>query len=306
MAVLRTPEDRFEGLPDYDFDAHYVEIDDPRLGPLRMHYLDEGDPKGRPVLILHGEPAWSFMFRRSVPVLARAGLRVVVPDLIGFGKSDKPSEQSDYTYEGHVRWLTDFVARVGLRDAILVGHDWGGLLGLRLVTEVDGLAAGYVASNHGYPTGDMPANDALRKWQEFAANTPTLKVGEVVANGCTTDLAPEVVRAYDRPYPDETYKAGARAFPALIPVLPDDPSAQAVRDSRAVLSTSRLPFLTIYGEQDPIAGAADAMFHDLVPGASGQPHVRLVKAGHNAPEDAGETFGVLIRDFAQRLGGAHG
>lgn len=301
MSVLRTPESQFEGLPDYDFTAHYLEVADERLGPLRMHYLDEGDPGGRPVLILHGEPAWSYMFRRTAPVLAAAGMRVVVPDLIGFGKSDKPGELGDYTYESHVRWLADFVGQLGLSGAVLVGHDWGGLLGLRLVTSIDGLASAYVASNHGYPTGDVPPNDALKQWQEFAASTPTLDVGGVVASACTTTLEPEVQRAYDAPYPEERYKAGARAFPALIPSRPDDPSSQAVRDSRAILSASALPFLTIYGERDPIGGGADAMFHDLVPGASGQSHVRLVDAGHNAPEDVGETFGVVIRDFAAAL-----
>lgn len=300
MTVLRTPEERFTALPDYEFESHYVDVTDERLGALRMHYLDEGDPAGRPVLILHGEPAWSYMFRKTVPVLADVGVRVLVPDLIGFGRSDKPSEQADYTYERHVQWLTEFVGRLELRDAVVVGHDWGGLLGLRLVTDVPGLAAGYVASNHGYPTGDMPANDALRQWQDFARSTPVLDVGAVVAAACTNDLPADVVAAYDAPYPDESFKSGARVFPALIPVTPDDPSASAVRRSRAVLSDSRMPFLTVYGEQDPIAGAADAMFHALVPGTAGQEHVRLIDAGHNAPEDAGETFGVVVRDFVLR------
>lgn len=301
MSILRTPDARFTGLPGYDFAPHYLEVADEKLGPLRMHYLDEGDPDGQPVLILHGEPAWSYMFRETVPVLAAAGMRVVVPDLIGFGKSDKPSEPGDYTYESHVRWLSDFVTRLALSRAVVVGHDWGGLLGLRLVTSIDGLAAGYVASNHGYPTGDMPPNDALKQWQEFAASTPTLDIGAVVANACTTRLEPGVRNAYDAPYPDETYKAGARVFPALIPSRPDDPSAQAVRDSRGILSTWTRPFLTIYGARDPIGGGADAMFHELVPGAAGRPHVRLADAGHNAPEDAGETFGAMIRDFALQL-----
>jgi haloalkane dehalogenase len=301
MSILRTPDSRFVDLPGYDFASHYLTVADERLGPLRLHYLDEGDPEGRPVLLLHGEPTWSYMFRLAVPVLASAGMRVFVPDLIGFGKSDKPSEFSDYSYESHVRWLSDFVSQVGLRNTVLVGHDWGGLLGLRLVTAIDGLASAYVASNHGYPTGDMPPNDALKQWQYCLMSRRTLDVGAVVARACTTALDPEVWRAYDAPYPDERYKAGARSFPALIPTRPDHPSSHAVRDSRAILSTSTLPFLTIYGERDPIDGAADALFHDLVPGAGGQPHVRLVDAGHNAPEDAGETFGAVIRDFAAAL-----
>ena len=299
MTVLRTPEERFTDLPDFKFTPHYVTVTDPALGDLRMHYLDEGDPAGRPVLLLHGEPAWSFMFRRTIGPLADRGLRVVVPDLIGFGRSDKPASPADYSYESHVRWLTAFVQALRLHDAVLLGHDWGGLLGLRLVTGVDGLAVAYVAANHGYPTGDAPPNDALREWQEFAASTADFDVAGIVSRACTTPLPHEVLRAYDAPYPADEYKVGARVFPALIPVTPDDPSAAAVRASREALAGWTRPFLTVYGEKDPIGGAADAMFQQLVPGASGQPHVRLVEAGHNMPEDAGETLGQIVADFVR-------
>lgn len=299
MTVLRTPEERFADLPGFGFAPHYVTVTDPALGELRMHYLDEGDPAGRPVLLLHGEPAWSFMFRRTIGPLVDSGLRVVVPDLIGFGRSDKPGALTDYTYESHVRWLTAFVQALQLHDAVLLGHDWGGLLGLRLVTGADDLAVAYVATNHGYPTGDMPPNEALRTWQEFAASTPKFDVAEIVGRACTTPLPPDVLRAYDAPYPADDYKAGARVFPALIPVTPDDPSASAVRDSREALARWKRPFLTVYGEKDPIGGAADAMFQQLVPGASGQPHVRLAEAGHNMPEDAGETLGQIVADFVR-------
>jgi haloalkane dehalogenase len=301
MAVLRTPDERFEGLQDYDFEPHYVAIMDQRLGPLRMHYLDEGDPAAPAVLMLHGEPTWSYLFRHAVAPLVAAGCRVVVPDLIGFGRSDKLGSARDFSYESHVRWLSGFVTAVGLTDAVVVGHDWGGLLGLRLVTAIAGLAAGYVAANHGYPTGDLPPNDALREWQRFAAVTPVFDVSAIVARACVTDLDAAVRDAYDAPYPGEDYKAGARVFPALIPVRPDDPSAAAVRDSRAALSRSAMPFLTVYGEQDPIAGAADAMFQQLVPGAQGLPHVRLADAGHNMPEDAGVAFGQIVAGFARSL-----
>ncbi|WP_219419377.1 haloalkane dehalogenase [Pseudonocardia nigra] len=302
MAVLRTPDERFAGLPEFDFEPRYLTIEDPQLGPLRMHHLDEGNPSGRPVVLLHGEPTWAFMFRHTVAPLVKAGLRVIVPDLVGFGRSDKPSYVADYTYERHVRWLVDFLTGLDVRDAVLLGHDWGGLVGLRAVTAVEGLAAGYVACNHGYPTGDMPANEALRSWQEFAATTDVFEVGPIVARACRAPLPAEVVAAYDAPYPDESYKAGARAFPALIPVTPDDPSAQAVRDSRAVLSGSAMPFLTVYGEHDPIAGAADAMFQQLAPGAADLTHVRLPDGGHNMPEDCGETLGEIVAEFAARLG----
>jgi haloalkane dehalogenase len=302
MTVLRTADERFEGLPGFGFAPHYATVTDPRLGPLRMHYLDEGDPAGRPVVLLHGEPTWSYMFRDAVAPLAGAGLRVIVPDLIGFGRSDKPADQQDYTYESHVAWLTAFLTGLGLRGAVLLGHDWGGLLGLRVLTAVPGLAAGYVACNHGYPTGDMPANDALRQWQEFAASTPVFETGAIVARACHAPVDPAVVAAYDAPYPSDAYQAGARRFPALIPVTPDDPSAQAVRDSRAVLQSSTLPFLTVYGEHDPIAGAADGMFQQLVPGAAGQPHARL-DAGHNMPEERGAELGAVVAGFAKGLPG---
>jgi haloalkane dehalogenase len=299
MTVLRTPDDRFRNLPDFDFEPHYLSVTDPRLGELRMHYVAEGDPGARTVLILHGEPAWSFMFRRTIPVLAGAGLRVIVPDLVGFGRSDKPSQQADYSYESHVRWLTEFVAALGLRDAVLVGHDWGGLLGLRLVTGIEGLASGYVASNHGYPTGDAPPNEALRQWQEYAATAAEFDVPAIVARACTSSLSTATLRAYGAPYPGDDYQAGARVFPALIPVRPDDPSAPAVRASREALARWDRPFLTVYGVQDPIGGAADAMFHALVPGANGQPHVRLADAGHNLPEDAGDLLGTVVAGFVK-------
>jgi haloalkane dehalogenase len=237
------------------------------------------------------------MFRRTVAPLVDAGCRVIVPDLVGFGRSDKPARAADYTYESHVRWLGAFFRELAVKDVVLLGHDWGGLLGLRLATEAEGLVGAYIAANHGYPTGDMPANEALRSWQDYAASVPELDVGAIVARACTTPLPPGVVAGYDAPYPDESYKAGARRFPALIPVIPDDPASAAVRASRAALSQSSLPFATIYGAQDPIAGAADAMFQQLVPGAAGAPHVRLASAGHNMPEDAGEALGEIIATF---------
>ncbi|GLZ49318.1 haloalkane dehalogenase [Actinomycetospora sp. NBRC 106375] len=301
MSVLRTADEHFEGLPEFDFSPHYLTVEDPELGPLRMHYLDEGEPEGRPVVLLHGEPTWGFMFRHTIAPLVKAGLRVIVPDLVGFGRSDKPADISDYTYERHVRWLVDFLTGLGVRGAVVLGHDWGGLVGLRAVTAIEGLAAGYVATNHGYPTGDMPANDALRTWQEYAADVDVLDVGPIVARACRSPLPADVVAAYDAPYPDESYKAGARIFPALIPVTPDDPSSGAVRESREILGRSTMPFLTVYGEHDPIAGAADAMFQQLTPGAAGLTHVRLPDGGHNMPEDCGETLGEIVAEFAARL-----
>lgn len=291
--VLRTPDERFADLPDYPFDPHYVEVG----AGLRLHYLDEGS--GPPVLLLHGEPTWSYLYRHTVATLTAAGLRAVVPDLVGFGRSDKPADVADHSYRAHVEWLSAFVAAVGLDDAVVVGQDWGGLLGLMLIAEHPGLASAYVACNHGFPTGDMPPNEAFREWLEYSQSVPELPVGEIVLDACVTDGDEAVRRAYDAPYPEESYKAGARVFPALVPIRPDDPESAAVRAARGVLAEWDRPFLTVWGDQDPITRGADEMFHGLVPGAKGQPHVRL-DAGHNLPEDAGAQLGRIVAEFALR------
>lgn len=292
MDVLRTSDERFADLPDYPFAPHYVEVDG-----LRMHYVDEGPESGQTVVLLHGEPTWSYLYRHTVPELVAAGLRAVVPDLVGFGRSDKPAATADYSFRSHVTWLSAFVDAVGIADVVVVGQDWGGLVGLRLLAERPGFAAAYVACNHGFPTGDMPPNDAFRSWLDYSQSVPALPVGEIVLNGCVSDPVDAVRAAYDAPYPDESYKAGARVFPALVPIRPDDPASDAVRAARTVLAQWDRPFLTVWGDQDPVARGADEMFQALVPGAKGQLHVRLA-AGHNLPEDAGAELGRIVADFA--------
>jgi haloalkane dehalogenase len=292
MDVLRTSDERFADLPDYPFAPHYVEVDG-----LRMHYVDEGPESGHTVVLLHGEPTWSYLYRHTVPELVAAGLRAVVPDLVGFGRSDKPAATADYSFGSHVAWLSAFVDAVGIADAVIVGQDWGGLVGLRLLAERPGFAAAYVACNHGFPTGDMPPNEAFRSWLDYSQSVPALPVGEIVLDGCVSDRDDAVRAAYDAPYPDESYKAGARVFPALVPIRPDDPASDAVRAARTVLAEWDRPFLTVWGDQDPVARGADEMFQGLVPGAKGQPHVRLA-AGHNLPEDAGAELGRIVADFA--------
>ena len=292
MDVLRTSDERFADLPDYPFAPHYVEVDG-----LRMHYVDEGPESGQTVVLLHGEPTWSYLYRHTVPELVAAGLRAVVPDLVGFGRSDKPAAIADYSFGSHVAWLSAFVDAVGIADAVVVGQDWGGLLGLRLLAERPGFAAAYVACNHGFPTGDMPPNEAFRAWLDYSQSVPALPVGQIVLDGCVSDRDDAVRAAYDAPYPDESYKAGARIFPALVPIRPDDPASDAVRAARTVLAEWDRPFLTVWGDQDPVARGADEMFQGLVPGAKGQPHVRLA-AGHNLPEDAGAELGRIVADLA--------
>jgi haloalkane dehalogenase len=292
MDVLRTSDERFADLPDYPFAPHYAEV-----GGLRMHYVDEGPESGQTVLLLHGEPTWSYLYRHTVPELVAVGLRAVVPDLVGFGRSDKPAATADYSFRAHVEWLSAFVDAVGIADAVVVGQDWGGLLGLRLLAERPGFAAAYVACNHGFPTGDMPPNDAFWSWRDYSQSVAPLPVGEIVLNGCVSVRDDAVRAAYDAPYPDETYKAGARIFPALVPIRPDDPASEAVRAARTVLGGWDRPFLTVWCDQDPVARGADEMFQGLVPGAKGRPHVRLA-AGHNLPEDAGAELGRIVGDFA--------
>jgi haloalkane dehalogenase len=291
VRALRTPDERFADLPDYPFEPHYAEVG----ARLRMHYVDEGD--GPPVLLLHGEPTWSYLYRHTVPQLTAAGLRAVVPDLIGFGRSDKPANAADYSYRAHVEWLSAFIAAVGIEGAVVVGQDWGGLLGLVLIVERAGLASAYVACNHGFPTGDAPPNEAFKQWLDYSQSVPELPVGEIVLRGCATGGDDAVRRAYDAPYPDESYKAAARVFPALVPIRPDNPASPTVRAARAVLGEWDRPFLTVWGDQDPITRGADEMFQALVPGAKGQAHVRL-DAGHNLPEDAGAELGRIVAEFA--------
>jgi haloalkane dehalogenase len=295
--VLRTPDDRFANLPDFPFDPSYAEVGAGAGGTLRMHYLDEGAPDAEPVLLLHGEPTWCLTWRTTIPVLVEAGLRVVAPDLIGFGRSDKPAAVADYTYERHVGWTRGFLDAIDLRGATVVGQDWGGLIGLRLVAEDPGRFDRVVVSNHGLPTGDRPMPPAFMDWLRYSQEVPELPVGEIVRRGCLRELAPAVVAAYDAPYPDERYKAGARVFPVLVPIRPDDPAAAPNRRAWEALAAWRKPLLTAFSDSDPITAGADRRFQEVVPGARGQPHATIERAGHNLQEDSGPELAKVVADF---------
>lgn len=301
MDALRTPDDRFADLPGYPFEAHYVEVSDGDGGRLRVHHLDEGPRDGEVVLLLHGEPSWSFLYRKMVPPLVDAGLRVVVPDLVGFGRSDKPADRSDYTYARHVEWI-----RAALFDALsldgitLVGQDWGGLIGLRLVGEHPDRFARVVAANTFLPTGETPPSDAFKAWQQFSQEVPELPVGRIVNGGCTTDLDPAVVAAYDAPFPDETYKEGARQFPLLVPTSTADPATEANRAAWEVLSRFDRPFLCAFSDQDPITAGADGALRRRIPGCEGQPHTTIEGGGHFLQEDRGEELARVVADFVKR------
>ena len=295
METLRTPDPRFENLPGWPFAPRYVEV----LG-LRMHYVDEGPPEAAPVLMLHGEPSWSYLYRKMIPILVAAGHRVIAPVLIGFGRSDKPASRADYTYQRHMDWVSGFVTALDLRAVALVCQDWGGLLGLRLAAEHQDRFARIVAANTFLPTGDQPMPEAFFAWQRFSQEVPELPVGQIVARGSRTPLPPEVVAAYDAPFPDERYKEGARQFPLLVPSRPDDPATAANRKAWEVLMRWTKPFLTAFSDGDPITRGGDFFLQQAVPGAKGQPHVTLKGGGHFLQEDCGEELARVIVDFLAR------
>jgi len=304
MEVLRTPDERFDALPDYPFAPHYVEIPDGAGGSLRVHYLDVGPPSGPAVLLMHGEPSWSFLYRSMIPVLVDAGLRAIAPDLVGFGRSDKPAARTDYTYQRHVDWMSSFLEAIDLRDATLVGQDWGGLIGLRLVAEHSDRFARVVAANTFLPTGERNPGDAFLAWQKFSQETPDFAVGKIVNGGCTTDLAPDVVAGYDAPFPDDSYKEGARQFPMLVPTSTDDPAAGPNQAAWESLRQWKKPFLCAFSDHDPITKGADRVLREEIPGCADQPHTTIEGGGHFLQEDRGPELAGVVADFVRGAGEA--
>lgn len=296
MEILRTPDDRFTALPGFPYTPRYAELG----GGLRMAYIDEGPRDGRIVLCLHGEPSWSFLYRKMIPVFVDAGLRVIAPDLIGFGRSDKPDDRAAYTYQAHVDWTRALVEQLDLRGITLFCQDWGGLIGLRLVAEHPERFARVVASNTFLPTGDRQPPPAFFAWRTFAQTVPELPVGKIVSGGCARPMDPEVVAAYDAPFPDERFKAGARQFPSLVPAAPDDPASAPNRAAWEKLRQLTLPFLTLFGDSDPITKGADRVLQASIPGAADQPHATIARAGHFIQEDAGEEVARIVVDFVAR------
>ncbi len=292
MKTLRTPEERFLNLPGYDFEAHYVNVDD-----MRVHYVDEGPADAAPILLLHGEPSWSYLYRTMIPPIAEAGLRTIAPDLIGFGKSDKPAEQSEYSYERHVAWMREFIESIDLRNITLVCQDWGSLIGLRLAAENEQRFDRIVLANGGLPTGDQKMPMAFRIWRAFARFSPWFPIGRIVQAGTMSELSPEVVAAYDAPFPDSSYKAGARAFPRLVPTTPDDPAAPANRAAWDVFRKWQKPFLTSFSNRDPITRGLDKIIVERVPGAKDQPHTTIRNAGHFLQDEKGPEFAKVVIDF---------
>lgn len=293
MQVLRTPEDRFADLPDFGYPPRYADA-----GGLRLAYVEAGPADGEPVLLLHGEPSWSFLYRKVIAVLAGARLRVIAADLIGFGRSDKPAGISDHSYARHVEWIRAFAFdRLDLRGLTLVGQDWGGLIGLRLVAEHPDRFARVVAANTGLPTGDQPMPDVWLRFRDVVATAPALSVSRLVQSGCQTALPEAVLAAYEAPFPDESFTAAVRAMPRLVPTSPDDPAAEPNRAAWRALSRWDKPFLVAFSDRDPITGAMAPVLRRTVPGASGLDHPVLAGAGHFLQEDAGERLGSVIAEF---------
>jgi haloalkane dehalogenase len=298
MQILRTPEDRFVNLPDFGYDAHYAQVADGAGGALRMAWVQDGPADGEPVLLLHGEPSWSFLYRHMIPALAASGHRVIAPDLVGFGRSDKPVLAGEHSYARHVEWtrVLAFDA-LDLHDVTLVCQDWGGLIGLRLAAEHPDRFARIVAANTGLPTGDQPMPEIWHRFRESVQSAPSIDVGRFVQAGCRRPMSEQTRAAYDAPFPNESFKAGPRAMPGLVPTSPDDPSTVANRAAWAVLCTSQTPALIAFSDGDPITGPMRPILEAVLPGAHGRPHPTIADAGHFLQEDAGAELAACVVEF---------
>jgi len=297
MKALRTPDRHFENLPDYDFTPNYVTVGD----SLRLHYVDAGPKDAQLVIMMHGEPSWSYLYRHMIRNVAAAGFRVLAPDLIGFGRSDKPTETGDYSYTRHVGWVEDWLKSMDVKDAVLFCQDWGGLIGLRLVAKYPEKFAGVIAANTFLPTGDRDPGEAFKQWQLFSQTVPEFPVGGIIRGATVKPLGEGVEAAYNAPYPDESYKAGARIFPALVPTNPKMEGAADNVQAWKTLSKFNKPFLTAFSDQDPITKGGDRVFQKLVPGCKGQPHSLVKGGGHFLQEDVHEELSKIIVDFMARL-----
>lgn len=292
MQVLRTPDDRFAGLADWPYAPHYAEVTDGDGTALRLAYVDEGPRDGAVVLLMHGEPSWAYLYRKIIAALAAKGHRVIAPDLIGFGRSDKPTLRTDYTYAGHVDWMSQWFEAMDLTDVTLFCQDWGGLIGLRLVAAFPERFAGLVIANTGLPTGSG-MTDGFKAWLEFSQNIPEMPIGMIVNMGTGRDLSPAEIAAYDAPFPDETYKEGARQFPTLVPVTPEHGQVEENKAAWEVLERFERPVVTAFSDGDTVSRGGDTVFQSRIPGAKGQPHV-TTKGGHFLQEDCPDDIAAIL------------
>jgi len=294
-AFVRTPESRFTNLPNYHFMAHYLDV-----GGLRMHYVDEGPSSADPVLMLHGEPSWSYLYRHMIPVCTAAGHRVIAPDLIGFGKSDKPVSIKDYSYQSHMDWLLSLIEQLDLKNITLVCQDWGSLLGLRLAAENESRFKAIIVGNGMLPTGEEKIPNAFKLWKAFALNSPWFPISRIVEFGSLKSFSKDERRAYDAPFPSSKHKAGTRAFPALVPTTPDNPATKANKSAWEVLKKWEKPFVTAFSRSDPITKGGAKYMRKLIPGAKSMKHSSL-KGGHFLQEDSGTEFAQVVNNLLKEI-----
>jgi len=292
MKILRTPDERFENLIDFSYEPHYIEVEP----GLRMHYLDEGPSDGEIILMLHGEPTWCYLYRRMIPGLKKAGFRCLAPDLIGFGRSDKPTEVSDHTYGKHIVWMTQFVKLLDLQGINMYCQDWGSLIGLRVAIDKDERFSRIILSNGGLPTGDERMRRAFYEWKKESSSAPEFP-WHMIQNNTVGTLTEEELKAYRAPFPDPTYEAGPRAMPSLVPITPDDPERDANVRAREKFKHWTKPFLVVFGLQDKLTGGAQKRWIGYVPGSIGQKHVDFEDSGHFVQDDKGETMIEIIKQF---------
>ena len=290
--VLRTPDDCFEGLADFAYPPHYSQV-----GGLRVAHIDEGPHDGPLVLLMHGEPTWSYLYRKMIPPLLTAGCRVVVPDLVGFGRSDKPARARDHSYAHQVAWMSAWMAQLDLRHVTLFCQDWGSLIGLRMVAHMPERFARVALANGGLPTGDMPVPAAFHWWRRFARYSPWFPIGRIVSFGCVTPLSAAETNAYDAPFPSRAHQAAARAYPGFVPISPADPERAANTQAWDMLRQWHKPFITLFSTRDPVTRGGERMFQEAVPGAQGQAHTRVRTAGHFLQEDKGPELAQLLWQF---------
>jgi haloalkane dehalogenase len=297
LKFLTTPEHCFEQITDFSYAPNFLQVDDNEGGSLNLHYIDEGPKHANVVLMLHGEPSWAYLYRKMIDPVVSAGYRVIAPDLIGFGKSDKPTERSDYTYQRHLDWVRQVIIQLNLTDITLVCQDWGGLLGLRLVAEHPDLFARVLAANTMLPTGDHTASEAFLNWQTFSQEVEVFPVAGIIKGATVTPLSTQVLGAYDAPFPDETFKAGVRQFPLLVPTTPDNPASEANRQAWQTLQKFTKPFITAFSDSDPVTAGGDKIMQKLIPGCKGQAHTTIEQGGHFLQEDQGETLADVLLTF---------
>ncbi len=302
MQVLRTPDTAFATLADYAFAPNYADIVDADGTALRLHYIDEGPRDAAPILLMHGEPSWSYLYRHFIPTLATHGHRVIAPDLIGFGKSDKPAARTDYSYERHVAWMSAWLKQLDLTDITLFCQDWGGLIGLRLVAAFPDCFARLVIGNTALPTGSG-MSEGFEAWLAFSQNVAVFPTGFILNGGSVRDLTVAEIAAYDAPFPDERYKEGARQFPTLVPVTPGHASVTENKAAWKILEAFEKPVLTCFSDSDAVTKGGEKPFIERIPGARGQPHVIIANAGHFLQEDQPEQLVALIETFIRNTGG---